>query len=1067
MTSLRYTTLAILLLCSCFATNLFAQPTFIISPEEAIYDTNVEVCFDVYADDFSDLIGFGFPITWDKNVLQFQYIKNINAPGLNRAAFDLSNTNNGSFSVNWEAANNFPQSLNNGFVLFNACFKTSMDCSVSTDIGIDTTGMNEGLEVYANRAFSLGGEIIGINIGFYERAARAVVACPCDFESRIRETTPPLSNEGSLDLCIGEEVLFRAAVDFLAGTEPIENLAYVWDFGDGTQAYTAETSHDYEEAGIYYISLNIVDTLTNCANNNVSRVKVRVAPAPSVDLVEGTTFCANTPIELSADNIFVQVGIANERAITPNSQGIISDAYHEETLLLPDGEGVAYESTITINSFDEDALIEFPNDLEGLCLNMEHSWARDLNISLICPNGEEVILHEFLGQSGNRIRLGEPIEGDDDNARPGVGYDYCWKSDATNGTWIAYAETNDPNSAFSLPAGDYQPVEGLDAFIGCPINGEWTLKVEDYWTLDNGFVFNWGIIFNENLLPETSSFSPGITSFSWQDNPDALSVSADIISFPPMAVGVLEVPYIITDEFGCTYEANLSVPIENTANCDGCENMQATISGELAICDGATTNLTASGGSSYQWSTGATSASISVSTVGNYTVTVSDAAGCSSTVRVSVSAGALPSLRFPSEPNCSRDGRTYSIRINTEVRNVLTASSGIVAGSSGFLTVYNIPLEEDVVVTVTNLEGCTITQAIFAPNCNGCPNIAAPQSLGNKTTCEGSAMPTLSVSSAGINSSSEVRWYTAAAGGTLIARGANLTPNQAGSYYAELFDTSNNCRSPRTEVRLTITDGPNAAISGNLEVCAGEKTILTASGGGTYAWNNFARSNKVSVRAGTYTVTVTASNGCQDVANVTVVEVNGPPCIDCPQKAPPQSNGNVEICSSEAIPPLSVTRAGVNSSSEIRWYTSAIGGSAIARGFEFTPSSAGTYYAEIFDTSNNCPSPRRAISLSIIPCLGNTAYASLPSKSDFTFLQAQPNPFQDVTTLIFQQITEAWVEVRLYDVAGRLVYQQAKYVAVGMHHWKIAAPDLGENGVYFYRIQSATQSVMGKLVLEE
>ncbi|MBI1223634.1 MAG: hypothetical protein GC192_00225 [Bacteroidetes bacterium] len=61
-----------------------------------------------------------------------------------------------------------------------------------------------------------------------------------------------------------------------------------------------------------------------------------------------------------------------------------------------------------------------------------------------------------------------------------------------------------------------------------------------------------------------------------------------------------------------------------------CPLPSASISGTNTICNGASTTLTASGGGTYAWSTGATSAAISVTpaTTTTYTVIVTNASGC-------------------------------------------------------------------------------------------------------------------------------------------------------------------------------------------------------------------------------------------------------------------------------------------------------------------------------------------------------------------------------------------------------------------------------------------------------
>ena len=55
----------------------------------------------------------------------------------------------------------------------------------------------------------------------------------------------------------------------------------------------------------------------------------------------------------------------------------------------------------------------------------------------------------------------------------------------------------------------------------------------------------------------------------------------------------------------------------------------AAINGTSSFCTGTTNTLTATGGSSYLWNTGATSASINVTTPGTYSVTISNSNGCS------------------------------------------------------------------------------------------------------------------------------------------------------------------------------------------------------------------------------------------------------------------------------------------------------------------------------------------------------------------------------------------------------------------------------------------------------
>ena len=77
-------------------------------------------------------------------------------------------------------------------------------------------------------------------------------------------------------------------------------------------------------------------------------------------------------------------------------------------------------------------------------------------------------------------------------------------------------------------------------------------------------------------------------------------------------------------------------------------DLSATISGNTSVCNGSTTTLTASGGTSYQWSNGANGATVTVG-AGTYTVTATSN-GCTATKTVTVTS--KPSgLSFTNCPN--------------------------------------------------------------------------------------------------------------------------------------------------------------------------------------------------------------------------------------------------------------------------------------------------------------------------------------------------------------------------------------------------------------------------------
>ncbi|SDW38054.1 T9SS type B sorting domain-containing protein [Flavobacterium degerlachei] len=77
------------------------------------------------------------------------------------------------------------------------------------------------------------------------------------------------------------------------------------------------------------------------------------------------------------------------------------------------------------------------------------------------------------------------------------------------------------------------------------------------------------------------------------------------------------------------------------------------------------------------------------------------------------------------------------------------------------------------------------------------------------------------------------------------------------------------------------------------------------------------------------------------------------------------SNGDKTICNNTAIPPLTVS---VNTTSGVNWYDSLTGGNLIlANNVSYTPTSAGTYYAEAYDLNTTCTSNSRTpVSLTVL-----------------------------------------------------------------------------------------------------
>lgn len=384
------------------------------------------------------------------------------------------------------------------------------------------------------------------------------------------------ADTGWIDVCPGQRVFFSGA-----GSYPQNGAVYnhsdltssfKWTFGDGGNAVGPDVSYVFEESGGYIVQLTITDQF-GCKNTNFLTQRVRVSTAPTFNIGGGLDdpICVGDTLHLNA--IVDSLNSDYVFSVRPNPGTFQSGGIRSDSLPLPDGTGVAFSTSIAFTDFSPGQSLNNINDLQSICVNMEHSWLHDLEVQITCPSGQSAILHNFInppstGGAGATF-LGVPNDPDppgNPNAIvtnwgvivPGEGWDYCWTPNATNGTWREYATANNPGT---LPEGNYNSFQPLTNLLGCPLNGEWTLTVTDRWGADNGFIFNWSITFDNDLYPRLESFTPQIVNYAWQDNPTIIYNSPDSIVAVPSSAGTASYTFVITDNFGCSYDTSLNVVV--------------------------------------------------------------------------------------------------------------------------------------------------------------------------------------------------------------------------------------------------------------------------------------------------------------------------------------------------------------------------------------------------------------------------------------------------------------------------------------------------------------------------
>lgn len=79
-----------------------------------------------------------------------------------------------------------------------------------------------------------------------------------------------------------------------------QKLEYLWDFGDGTTSTTALTTHTYEKAGDYNVTLKVTDNSGLVCNTAVTSDKVTANTPPAAKLEGPDSVCTDQAVTLSA-----------------------------------------------------------------------------------------------------------------------------------------------------------------------------------------------------------------------------------------------------------------------------------------------------------------------------------------------------------------------------------------------------------------------------------------------------------------------------------------------------------------------------------------------------------------------------------------------------------------------------------------------------------------------------------------------------------------------------------------------------------------------------------------------
>ena len=703
--------------------------------------------------------------------------------------------------------------------------------------------------------------------------------------------------------CVGSQVNFTNQSNSISA---ISN--YAWDFGDATSSNVPSPAHVYNTVGNYQIKLVIVNA-NGCTDSVTHPVTIFALPVPNAG--NNATICEGdlatltgsgggsylwNPGNLSGSSISVSPPQTITYTLTVTdlngceAQDVVDVIVNRIPVINPmndqsicDGGAV----TFTANAVGNPSYLWSPGGAGTRVLTVNPPSSTSYTV--LITNSDGCTVTDTVNVT---VNPNPAAQGNGTNVSCFGLYDGTVSAQGSLGTppytywWSGGGGSSSTVSA--LGAGNYSvqvtDVNGCTATATVTISEPTALVLQSSRSdaLCNGSSDGTASI-------TASGGTPGYT-YLWSPN----GITSSAIS--GLSMGNYSV--VVTDSNGCSQNVNLSInqptPINITptilpVQCFGLSNGSASI--------------VASGGSpgySYQWSPGgSTTTNLTGLSAGNYSVTVTDANGCTSTSSSQITQPNLLEIISSSTPAaCSTNPNG-------------TASVVVSGGSGGFTYAWSpsggiypnaIGLSSgNYTALVTDINGCTVSTNVLVGSIGG-PSITP--GIVTDVACNGASTGSAAISISAGTPPYNISW--APSGGT-NATASNLS---AGNYTVNVLD---NYGCPVSyQVSITEPSPINNVISNTDVACFGGNNgtaSINASGGTpgySYQWTGSGGTNAMATGliAGNYSVTVTDGNGCTKVSNAivsqpTAVNLN---ISSTPAQCFGSSNGTVSVAANGGTP---------------------------------------------------------------------------------------------------------------------------------------------------------------------
>ncbi len=626
--------------------------------------------------------------------------------------------------------------------------------------------------------------------------------------------------------CVITSTFLIAEPSELIATSSVTDVT-CYGYSDGSATASVTGGTPYQTGSPYQYSWNTIPVQSTVTATGLEAGSYTVIITDSTGCVENLVVTVNEPNPLMASTSNVNVlcfGGNNGESTTIVTGGTAPYNYSwntvpVQTTLVATGLSAGFY-TVTITDANgcnttANALISQPNNLSlnGSILPVTCNGGSDGKVLLIVSGGN-------------------------------FPYSFFWNSNPVQTT----------ASLLNVPAGSYTVIVTDDK--GCTQSATYSItqpgKINANETITSPVCFggNTGSISinpSGGVIPYTVIWSTGNTT----NNISMLAAGSYTVTITDASLCVETRTMVITSPPDITVTTTLS-----HVSCSGGSNGSAllTVSGGLAPY-------------TYLWSNGASTAQVSGLNAAIYTVTVTDANGCSKTAVVIINQPSALSCICNSNVNhvscfggsdgsitAFADGGTPPYSYLWSNGQMTQTANGLTAGTY--------------TVTITDANGC---QAVGVITINQPPVLSVFATAIN-ISCGGAGNGSSNALVAGGTPPYSFSWNTVPAQTGQTATG--LTPGT----YTVIVTDSKNCTA-QSSATITQPSSISCSTSATNATCFGSATgtaTVTATGGSTpytYQWSTSpvkTTATVIGLAAGTYTVTITDAQGCTKTCQATV-----------------------------------------------------------------------------------------------------------------------------------------------------------------------------------------------------